>query len=69
MDYAGMYKVDFGLLSLDQEKAFDRVDHHYLFKVLECYGVGEQFYHGSEYCHKQSTEKQVSSKTEGLLTG
>ncbi len=43
MDYAGMYKVDFGLLSLDQEKSFDRVDHHYLFKVLECYGVDEQF--------------------------
>ncbi len=27
-----MYKVDFGLLSLDQEKAFDHVDHHLSFQ-------------------------------------
>lgn len=43
MDYAGIYNIDFGLLSLDQEKAFNRVDHHYLFKVLECYRFGEIF--------------------------
>lgn len=34
---------DIGVLSLDQEKAFDRVDHEYLFKVFKSYGFGDVF--------------------------
>lgn len=43
IDLANFEKQDLGLLSINQEKAFDRVDHKYLFKTLETFGIGKAF--------------------------
>lgn len=43
VDICNGFDVDVGFIALDQEKAFDRVDHNYLFNVLKVFGFGETF--------------------------
>lgn len=43
LDICKLSDVNVGLLSLDQEKAFDRVDHQYLFKTMKAFGFGDVF--------------------------
>ena len=43
ISWVGDRKVPLALVSLDQEKAFDRVDHHFLERVLTTLGFGPNF--------------------------
>lgn len=43
LEYANKCGLPMALLSLDQKGAFDRVDHTYLFHLLDIYGFGKTF--------------------------
>ena len=43
IDVCRSQNVNFGIVALDQEKAFDRVDHCYLFSALRAFGIGDGF--------------------------
>ena len=45
IDLANRNDEEAALLFLDQEKAFDRVNHNFLYKVLKKFGVGDYFIH------------------------
>lgn len=42
-DLCKLCNIDLSIISVNQEKAFDRVDHTFLFSTLEAFGVGEGF--------------------------
>lgn len=43
IDYVDQKELPCAFISLDQSKAFDRVSHTYLFRVLQSYGFGDNF--------------------------
>ena len=43
IDYAKGHGIPMSIINIDQEKAFDRVSHEYLFRVLKAFGLGDRF--------------------------
>ena len=43
IDLANKEDTDGALIFLDQEKAFDRVEHDFLFKTMSAFGIGDSF--------------------------
>jgi len=43
IDHANLTNRNLALIFLDQEKAFDRMSHNFIFKTLERFGFGEYF--------------------------
>ena len=43
IDIANSENVDAAFIFVDQEKAFDRVNHNFLFKTMQAFGIGQGF--------------------------
>lgn len=43
LELSSLLDLKFGLISLDQEKAFDRVEHQYLWNTFEAFGFSSGF--------------------------
>ena len=43
IDYCNDKDMPAAIVSYDQSKAFDRISHNYLFKVLKAFGFGDSF--------------------------
>ena len=43
LDVSRAFGLDAGLISIDQEKAFDRVEHQYLWQTFEAFGFSSGF--------------------------
>ena len=57
IDYANKNDEEAALLFLDQEKAFDRVNHSFLVKVLKAFGLGDVFVHWIELLYTNACTK------------
>ena len=57
IDLANKNDEEAALLFLDQEKAFDRVSHNFLFKALKKYGFGNSFIHWIKLLYSNASTK------------
>ena len=51
IDYAKGDGIFMSIINIYQEKAFDRVNHEYLFRVLKVFGLGDRFISFIKLCY------------------
>ena len=51
MYYAKCDGIPMSIIKIDQEKAFDRVSHEYVFRVLKAFGLGNRFISFIKLCY------------------
>ncbi len=65
MEWAEVYEENGAIIALDQEKAYDKVDHTYLWKVLERFGIPPDFIHLVQSLYKHAN---TSIMINGILS-
>ena len=51
IDYDKCDGIPMSIINIDQEKAFNRVSHEYLFRVLKTFGLGDRFISFIKLCY------------------
>ena len=51
INYAKGDGIPMSIINIDQEKAFYRVSHEYLFRVLKAFGLGDRFISFIKFCY------------------
>ena len=65
IELANKEDIEAAFLFLDQEKAFDRVDHHFLYKTMKAFGMGNNFIRWVSQINDTATTRV---KVNGFLT-
>ena len=55
IDHAEATEKDGAIIALDQEKAYDKIKHDYLWKMLESFGIPQSFIKTAKELHKHAT--------------
>ena len=63
IQYAKKEKIDLTLMAIDAEKAFDRLEREYLFKVMESYGFPDEFTNLIKTTYKNTTAQVFTNGT------
>ena len=65
IDLSNTENLDAAFIFLDQEKAFDRVDHQFLYRTLQAFGFGDTFIHWLSQMYASASTRV---KVNGFLT-
>ena len=59
IDYSNLKNINGVLLSIDQQKAFDRISHKYMLEVLKAFGMGRKFIKWIELIYNDVTSSVI----------